>query len=233
MTAPALRVVVAGGQEATCVGLRIALQQHGCLAVAWAPDVQSAVASVVAERPDACVLDILLPGGGGIAATREIKAAAPGVRVVVIAGERDDDQALAALSAGAHGCLPTDMDPAHLAAALGGVNDGENVLPRRLVEMLIACYRREAVRPDLGLIDRLTGREREVIEMLLENAPTSEVAYRLGVDAVTVRRHISGIVRKSGTTSRQAAIGIARGERSAAIARRDVQERLNTNGCSG
>lgn len=217
MSPSALRVVIAGEQEGTCIGLRIALERHGGVAVGWASDVRSAVASVVRERPDMCLLDILLPGGGGVAATRAIKAEAPGVRIVVLAGDRDDDQVLAALSAGAHGMLPTDVNPAHLGAVLRAADDRESVLPRRLVDVLIGCYRREARRPDRGLIDHLTGREREVIEMLLEGAPTSEIAYRLGVDAVTVRRHISGIVRKSGTTSRSDAIGMVRGERDAAV----------------
>jgi DNA-binding NarL/FixJ family response regulator len=225
------RVVVAHGHEAARIGLRLALQQEGCAVSASARDVDSVVVAALRERPDVCLVDVLLPGGGGVVATHEIKAAAPGVRVVLLSGPGSDDLVLAALSAGADGSLPKDVEASRLAIALRAVADGETVLPGRLVALLVASYSDARSRGDRSLVGRLTEREREVVEILLEDVGTGEVAYRLGVKAVTVRRHISGIVRKSGMATRAGAIGRVREERDAASALAGVQARLNTNRC--
>lgn len=215
MLRPALRVVLADGEEAMRVGLRVALAEAGCIVTESAADVESAVAAVLRDRPDVCLLDALLPGGGAIAVATAIEASVGEMRIVLLATPTSDHLILEMISHQAHGALPRDVDPARLVHALRAVAAGDKILPHRLIVSLVASHEQRSDSGEAGLIGRLTQRERDVMDLLLEDASTGEVAYRLGVAAVTVRRHISGIVRKSGTTGRGAAVMIARNERDA------------------
>jgi DNA-binding NarL/FixJ family response regulator len=223
VTGRALRIVVADDHEPTRIGLRVALEQGGWDVPASAWDTPSAVGAVLRERPDVALLDVVMPGGGGLEAARRIKAEASGIRVVLLSAIDAEDVVLAALRAGADGFLSKDMDSGRLAETLRGVVEGEAALPRRLVGALIGAYQRGSDGSGGRLEHRLTAREREVLDLLLQEAGTGEIAYRLGLNAVTVRRHISGIVRKSGAADRISALRLARAER----ARRAALERVH------
>jgi two-component system nitrate/nitrite response regulator NarL len=224
MTSRPLRIVVADDHEPTRIGLRVALEDGGWDVPASAWDTPSAVSAALRERPDVCLLDVVMPGGGGLEGTRRIKAEAPEIRVVLLSAIDAQDVVLAGLRAGADGFLSKDMGSSRLSDTLRGVVEGEAALPRRLVGALIGAYQRGSDGAGGGRLEhRLTAREREVLDLLLEEAGTGEIAYRLGLNAVTVRRHISGIVRKSGAADRISALRLARAER----ARRAALERVH------
>jgi DNA-binding NarL/FixJ family response regulator len=202
------RVLVAAA-EATTAGLSQLLEGDGFSVVARAAGADSAVERAHAERPDVCVIDIAL-AGGGVRAVREICASVPGVAVVMLAAKASADEMIDALRAGACGLLTLDGDPDRLPATLRGVLAGEAAIPRRLTARLVEEVRTQGRRRRIalapGLRPELTSREWEVIELVRRGLSTDEAATRLYVSPVTVRRHISSVVRKLGVRDRDAAM---------------------------
>ena len=211
-----LTVLVADDHAPTRAGVRDALGDDGFTVVAEAAGADAAVELALRERPDVCLLDIHMPGGG-IAAAARITEELPEIVVVMLTVSREDEDLFAALRAGAAGYLLKDMDPARLAPALRGVVAGEAAVPRTLVARVVEEFRSSERRPSLPLVRRrgarLTPRESEVIELLRERLTTAEIAHRLGLSAVTVRRHISSILAKLQVPDRRAMHRLLEGDR--------------------
>ena len=182
-----LTVLIADDHAPTRAGVRSVLEEGGFAVVAEAGSADAAVDRAVRERPDVCVLDISMPGGG-IAAAARIAQQSPATAVVMLTVSREDEDLFGSLRAGALGYLPKDMDPGRLAAALRGVLSGEAALPRTLVARLVEEFRSAECRPWRRLVRRrgatLTAREWDVLELLREQLTTAEIAHRLGVSAV-------------------------------------------------
>jgi DNA-binding NarL/FixJ family response regulator len=177
--------------------------------VGEASDAPSAVAAAERTQPDVCLLDIHMPGGG-VRAASEITAKLPETAVVMLTVSRNDEDLFGALRAGASGYLLKDIDPARLPHALQGVLKGEAALPRGLVARLMDEFRSRGKRRTLPLVGRrgakLTSREWEVLELMRERLTTHEIAGRLGVADVTVRRHVGGILHKLRVHTRKEAL---------------------------
>jgi DNA-binding NarL/FixJ family response regulator len=208
-----VRVLLADAHSATLAGLRMALADGPFDIVAEVDSADGAVEAADRERPDVCVLDADMPGGA-VRATAEIVRAHPEAAVVVMASARHDATMLDVVRAGAVGYLLKDMDPERLRFALLGVTQGEAALPRVLVARLMLEFRvresRRRVVTARGHEAELTRREWDVLTLLAEGASTREIAGSLGVSAVTVRRHISGVLSKLGVGSREAAVELLR-----------------------
>jgi len=184
-----------------------------CAAVA---DAAKAIQAAVRERPDACLLDIRMPGDG-LAAAWEIGARLPQTKIVMLTVSDDDADLFAALRAGAHGYLLKTMNLRRLPDALDGVLAGEAAIPRALVAHMVEQFRGHEPRwrqpvADRGLGQRLTSREWEILTLLTQQQSTSEIAQRLMLSRVAVRVHIAAIVRKLGVPDRAAAIDLFRGQ---------------------
>jgi DNA-binding NarL/FixJ family response regulator len=210
-----LRIVVADDHLPTRVGVREALEQQSCAVVAEAATAAEAVTAAHQHQPDVCLLDINMPGSGIVAAA-EITHALPDVAVVMLTASRDEEDLFAALRAGASGYLLKDMDPARLGPALRGVLAGEAVLPRwlvlKVVDQFRATPRRRFTLPDRTAAKaQLTEREAEVLELMGKGLSTEAIAGRLFLAQVTVRTHISSILRKLRVPDRTAAVRLARG----------------------
>jgi DNA-binding NarL/FixJ family response regulator len=226
----AVRVVLADDHAPTRAGVKLALDGTGFTVVAEAADAPSAVAAVERVRPDVCLLDIHM-AGSGIRAASEITAKYPDIAVVMLTVSRSDSDLFDALRAGASGYLLKGIDPARLPHALRGVLDGEAALPRTLVARLVDEFRARGKRRSLPLVGRrgaqLTSREWEVLELMREKLATHEIATRLGVADVTVRRHVGAILHKLRVHTRKEALALvdeeaagSRGPGSAADVRR-------------
>lgn len=212
--AEGLRTVIADDHAPTRMGVRQALELDGFEVVAAVPDGPRAVAAAVEHAPDVVVLDIHMPGGG-IAAAEQISLLVPAAAVVMLTASRDDDDLFDALRVGARGYLLKDMDPDRLGAALRGVLAGEAALPRALVMRVMAEFatgskRRPDPRP-LTLASTLTVRESEVLELMALGLTTEEIAARMFIGQVTVRTHVSNVLKKLGVTNREAAVRLALG----------------------
>jgi len=204
-----IRVVIADDHPPQRAGVRLALEDGGFEVVAEAGDAGGAFAAVHKHRPDVALLDIHMPGSG-IAAAGRIAAEVPETAVVMLTVSRNDADLFDALKAGAAGYLLKDMDPDRLPDALRGVLKGEAAMPRALVARLMDEFRVRSSRRKVPLIGRkgaeLTSKEWEVLDLLREGLTTAQVAERLFVSPVTVRTHVSAILRKLKVSSREEAI---------------------------
>jgi DNA-binding NarL/FixJ family response regulator len=212
-----LRVVVADPYAAFREGVRLALEGEGFTVAAEASNADDAVMVAARERPDLCLIDVHLRGNG-IAAARRIGEAVPETAVVMLSSSDDSANLIAALRAGAVGFLPKTIAPDRLPRALRGVSNGEAALPRHLTTRLIdELNNRAARRRDLPLVKHrrviLTDREWDVADLLCDELSTAEIASQLGLADVTVRRHISQIMRKLGASNRRAALAVLTADR--------------------
>ncbi|MFL5896121.1 MAG: response regulator [Thermoleophilaceae bacterium] len=204
-----ISVMLADDHAAVRAGIRLALAGEGFNVVAEAADAPGAVEAAKRERPDIALLDVNMPGSG-IKAAEEISQALPGTVVVMLTVSRDDDDLFAALRAGASGYLLKDTDPGRLPFALRGVLEGEAALPRGLVARLIEEFRTRGKRRRLPLMRQrgveLTEREWEVLDFLHDGLSTAEIAERMAISPVTVRRHVSEILKKLRVETREEAV---------------------------
>jgi DNA-binding NarL/FixJ family response regulator len=211
------RVLLADADEPTRVGLRMALGSGGFDVVAEAEDAAGAVEAVLNVAPDLGVLAADLPGGGTGALAR-ISELRPGVRLVLLTARPSGTELLAAVLAGASGYISRDIDLGRLPEALKGVLAGEVALPRRHSGHLVDALRSRTVQRatvSAHATSELTDREWQVLQLLGEGCSTGEMARRLRIAEVTVRRHISTLVTKLGVADRDAAAALVRSRSSA------------------
>lgn len=205
------RVLVADDHPPTRAGVRAALERDGFVVCAEAGDARSAIETARRERPDVCLLDIHMPGDG-IHAAETISRELPDAAVVMLTVSRTDADLFNALRAGASGYLLKDIDPIRLPLALRGVLDGEAALPRRLVALLIEEFRERKRRRRIPLVGRrgveLTDREWEVLDLMKQGLSTEDIATRLFISPVTVRTHVSSVLRKLHVSTREAAVAL-------------------------
>lgn len=200
--------VIADDHPAIRLGVRMALTRGGFQVLAEAASCDRAVEAVVRERPDVCLLDIYMPGGG-IEAAREISTAVPATAIVMLTVSASTDDVMAALRAGAVGYLPKDTNPDRLPVALCGVLRGEAALPRALIGRMLPELRTltaAASEPVCVGGVQLTRRESEILRMLHTGLSTVAIGERLSLSPITVRRHISAAVAKLGVADRSAAM---------------------------
>jgi two-component system nitrate/nitrite response regulator NarL len=202
--------VVATPQPPTSAGVRLALEREGFVVSAEEATGPDAVAAAFRERPDLCLLDVDLPGGG-IDAAASIRADLPDTAVVMLGATLNDHDLFASLEAGASGYLLEETSPASLGRVLHGVLRGEAALPRELTARVIAEFYARAHGPTLvrRSAQDLTSREWEVLDCLWEGLSTRGIAKRLFVTQTTVRRHVGSILRKLDVPTRDAAVEVA------------------------
>jgi len=202
-------VVLADDHPPVRAGVRVALEHDGFVVCAEAADGPGAIEAALRERPDIVLMDINMPGNG-IEATKEIARLLPETAIVMLTVSRADADLFDALCAGASGYLLKDMDPARLPLALRGVLEGEAALPRHLVALVIDEFRERRRHRRVPLMKGrgidLTEREWEVLELLREGLATAEIGQRLFIAPVTVRTHVSAILKKLHVPDREAAV---------------------------
>jgi DNA-binding NarL/FixJ family response regulator len=147
--------------------------------------------------PDVVLMDLLMPGMDGIAATAEIKRRWPEVEVVAVTSFVDEAKIRGALEAGAAGYLLKDADAPEVATAIRTAVAGEVHLDAAAAKALTASLRT----PPSGAAE-LTPRERDVVVLIAQGGTNRQIAARLGVTERTARTHVSNILRKLGLASR-------------------------------
>lgn len=189
-------------------GLAAALGRAGMETCAEAGDAEEAVALAATTAPELCLVGEGADGDAAATAA-ELVLAAPDAVVVLLVAAPDGALVLDALRAGARGCLPRDIAPDRLGPALQGVLDGELGLTRRDLARVV-----EGLLPGLGRpsrfeegVGRLTGREAEVLTLLRQGLGTAEIAERLHISPVTVRRHASKLMHKARVSGRAGLLG--------------------------
>jgi DNA-binding NarL/FixJ family response regulator len=208
------RVVIAEGQGLVRAGFRLLLERDGdAVVVADAATSDEAVAVTRATLPDVVLMDLDLPGDGGLEATRRIlaEAATSRVRVMMVMTTETDDAVFSALRAGAKGLLLKDAAPGDLPAAVCAVADGHATLApalaRRLVDHFVAQPVRIPGTPEQ--LDELTPREREVMMLVACGLRNEEIAERLVVTRATAKTHVSRVLCKLGVRDRAQLVVLA------------------------
>ncbi len=177
-------------------GLRSFLSSRvGIEVVGEAADGETAVAEAARLAPDVVLLDLVMPGRGGIASIGPLRAAHPGVRVLVLTSFSSQDQVVPAVRAGAQGYLLKDAAPAEVDRAVRAVHRGESLLDPQVTRLLMDELARPASPDDAG-IDLLTPREVEVLAQLGRGLSNRELAAALFVSEKTVKTHVSAILAK-------------------------------------
>jgi DNA-binding NarL/FixJ family response regulator len=204
------KVLLADSHVPARAGIKRVIEPHGLRVVAETSTATDAVTLAVARRPDICVLAVGLPGGG-IETARLIKQELPETKIVMMTSSVNDEDLFGALRVGADGYLPMSTAASRLPHAILGVLHGEAALTRAMTARLVLEFRERGTRRRLtvtttGLETELTTREFEVLERLRKHERTAEIAARLGISEVTVRRHVSSLLRKLGAPDRRTAI---------------------------
>jgi DNA-binding NarL/FixJ family response regulator len=205
-----LRVLVADDHAPTREDVCRALTDSGLVVCAEASDAARAVHLALETRPDICLLDVRMPGGG-VAAAWEIAARLPTTKVVMLTVSDEDGDLFRALRAGAVSYLTKDIDFETLPQALLEVAEGKAAIPPALVARMVMQFhssdprfRTTEVGADLG--PRLTSREWDVLAGLTEGLSTRDIARRLQLKPSGVRAHISAVVQKLGVKDRHEAV---------------------------
>jgi DNA-binding NarL/FixJ family response regulator len=203
------RVLVADAHLPTRTGLRLLLERNGFEIAAEAADASAALRAALRERPALSLIDARLRGGG-IGVAGRICSRVPQTEVVVLTDTAIEHELLEVVRAGASGYLEKNLSPDTLARALHGVLSGEAAFPRAMLGPVLEEFRMRNQRRRLKLPARpaieLSRRESEVLELLRRGLSTGEIADRLDISPVTVRRHVGLLLRKLGVSDRAAAL---------------------------
>jgi DNA-binding NarL/FixJ family response regulator len=169
--------------------------------VAEAGTVEEAEAAIAEHKPDVVLLDVHMPGGGGIELIR--RAGAAGLRPTFLALSVSDaaEDVIAVIRAGARGYVTKSISPSELAEAVRRVHEGDAVFSPRLAGFVLDAFTGPAPQPESEL-DLLTPREREVLQHIARGYMYKEIALRLEISPKTVEAHVSSALRKLQLSSR-------------------------------
>ena len=202
-----IRVLIADDHPVVREGLRALISaQRDMQVVGEASDGREAVEKVRELTPDVVLLDLLMPGMGGIAAIPEVLRESPDARILVLTSYAEDDKVISAIKGGALGYLLKDSSPAELLEAIRNVSRGEAPLPPVIARKLVA----EFTRPQTEAVasgEPLSEREVEVLALIARGLSNREIAEALVISDRTVQAHVSHILHKLHLPSRtQAAL---------------------------
>jgi DNA-binding NarL/FixJ family response regulator len=192
-------------------GVRAALSGQSDLeVVAEAHDVATALALVGELAPDVVLMDLNLPDGNGVDATRSVLAARPETRVLVITMNADDDAVVAAMRAGARGYVVKGAGRDDLLDAVRTVAAGGAVFSPTVADRLGSFFAGLSAQPGRELFPQLSEREREVLDLVARGYDNRRIARELFLSDKTVRNHVSSVLSKLDAADRSEAIQRAR-----------------------
>lgn len=190
-----IRVVVADDHPIVRQGLRLLLSvEPGFELVGEAKNGAEAVALVGKAQPDVVVLDLMMPEMDGLAAIGAIRRVNPASNILILTSFTDSEQVVAALQAGATGCMIKDSSPEDLLAAIRAVARGEGTLHPTVAQRLVKHIARPPVRRNA--VSDLTARELEVLRCVGQGRSNQQIADELQVSIRTVHTHIRNILDK-------------------------------------
>ena len=206
----AIRVLIAEDQTLMRQGLHTILELNdGFTVVGEAEDGQQAVERALALQPDVVLMDVQMPGMGGVEATAQITHALPATRVILLTTFDYDEYIFDGIKAGARGYLLKDMPMAELLDTIRRIHAGESIVQPSVATRLIAEFsRRHAAPPPPD--ESLSEREREVLRLLAAGWTNKAIAAELALTEGTVKNYVSTILAKLHAANRTHATQIAR-----------------------
>jgi DNA-binding NarL/FixJ family response regulator len=200
----AIRVLIVDDHAVVREGLRAFLElQEGIEVVAEAADGQQALTQAELQKPDVVLMDLVMPRLDGVEAMRQLRQRLPEIRVVALTSFLDDERLMPAIQAGAAGYLLKDAEPAEVTRAVRAAHDGQAIIAPAAAARLVDAIATDGPSPR----ERLTAREREVLELIAHGRSNKRIALELGISEKTVKAHVGRVLAKLGVADRtQAAL---------------------------
>ena len=204
----AIRVLLVDDHEVVRRGLRALLDaQDGIEVIGEAGSAKDAVRQVGFNSPDVVMMDVRLPDGSGVEATRRIRQRFPDVAVLMLSSFADQEALVSSIEAGASGYLLKRVDTEAIVDAVRAVGAGESLLDPAMTEQLFNNVR-DADRDD-ELIARLSGQERRILSRLAKGKTNREIADEMFLAEKTVKNYVSNLLAKMGMSRRSEAAAYA------------------------
>jgi DNA-binding NarL/FixJ family response regulator len=196
MNASLPSVVIVDDHELLRSGVRAELE--GSVDVrAEAGTVEQAVATILREKPDVVLLDVHMPGGGGVEVIRLVAHERPAQRFLALSVSDAAEDVIAVIRAGARGYVTKSISGDELAAVITRIRDGDAVFSPRLAGFVLDAFQGEIPAAEIDPeLDQLTLREREVLRLLARGYLYKEIALELDISPKTVEAHVSAVLRK-------------------------------------
>ena len=195
------RVLIVDDHALFAEAIRLTLGAHGVEVVGIANTVEEGMSSIRRHRPDVALVDIGLPDGSGLALGERVLAECPETKVIALSALGDPRAVRDALRIGFHGYIIKDTSISRFITAIEAVLGGEVVVPRALAPRVAGKQTSEEEAVSL-LVDQLTPRERQVLELLVEGASGQTIAATLDISPNTVRTHVQNVLTKLQVRSR-------------------------------
>ncbi len=198
-----IQVFLVDDHELFLTGVRTELSSHEAFEIVGsATDVDDAIAAIRRTTPDIVLIDVHMPGGGGLAVIQNVAETNPDVRFLALSVSDAPEDVIAMIRAGARGYVTKSIAPDDLAEAITRTAEGDAVFSPRLAGFVLDAFAGAMPRPDDPELDQLTPREKEVLRQIARGYTYKQVARRLSISIKTVETHVSAVLRKLQLSSR-------------------------------
>jgi len=170
--------------------------------VGWATDVDQAIDAIRKARPDVVLVDVHMPGGGGVTVVKNITETNPQVRFLAVSVSDAPEDVIAMIRGGARGYVTKSISPVDLAAAIDRIATDDAVFSPRLAGFVLDAFTETMPVEHDPDLDQLTPREQEVLRQIARGYSYKQVATRLSISVKTVESHVSAVLRKLQLSSR-------------------------------
>lgn len=201
-----IRVFVADDHELVRYALHTLLDgDDGIEVVGEAGDTDGVIAGCVETTPDVLLLDLRMPGAGGVEACRQVRALSPETAVLVLTSFDEDEEMFGVLSAGASGYILKDTRPDRVVNAIYAIADGQSVFDASVANRIISGrpVPHNGIDPES---EALSDREMEVLQLIAKGLSNKEIGQALWIGETTVKTHVSHILHKLGKADRTQAV---------------------------
>ena len=198
-----IRVFLVDDHQLFLSGVRAELTGRGGITLSGtAQDVDEAIEELRGDPPDVALVDVHMPGGGGLAVVENVLETNPDVKFLALSVSDAAEDVIAMIRAGARGYVTKSIGPEELANAIQRVNEGDAVFSPMLAGFVLDTFSVNVPPPSDPELDRLTSREKEVLRLIARGYPYKQVAKRLFISVKTVESHVSAVLRKLQLSSR-------------------------------
>lgn len=196
-----MRVFLVDDHALFLTGVRTELEDHVDV-VGSASDVDEAIAAISTLVPDVVLVDVHMPGGGGLAVVQNITEMELNVKFLALSVSDKAEDVIAMIRAGARGYVTKSINPTELIDAIERIGKGDAVFSPRLAGFVLDAFAESAPKIEDPELDQLTPREQEVLRQIARGYTYKQVAKRLSISVKTVETHVSAVLRKLQLSSR-------------------------------